>query len=283
LYISEDGQTRIPLYLGPAGSVFIVFTGQSDIHATKLKINGQTVFPLIDSDVTSGIILKSGLSSDILPVLFGTSWITPGSAVYSADLSDGNNVEITTTAPSAPVVLEGPWLVTFDEDRYAPDSAVFDSLISWPMSPDPGIQFFSGIASYHKTFKPGNSFKVNTSDPKTQQSIILDLGSVKEVAEVFINGRSAGIAWCEPYRIDISGYVKPGKNSLVIKVANVWTNRLCGDARLAPENRVTITNITRLPNAWSYPMETIPNEEYGLRESGLLGPVIIRFYNRLDL
>jgi hypothetical protein len=58
---------------------------------------------------------------------------------------------------------------------------------------------------------------------------------------------------------------------------------LCGDAKLAPDQRSTHTNITRLPNAWSYPMETIPNSEYQLRESGLLGPVKIHFFNRMTI
>ncbi len=277
LYTSPDGRTRIPLFLGPSGSVFVVFAGHSTIHATELKIDGQIVFPLINPDVTTGIKYQSGIVPDILPVLFGTSWLASGSATYSAALSDGNKIELKTTAPLEPVILKGPWLITFGDDRYAPDSAIFDKLISWSNSPVPGIQFFSGIASYY------NAFELDSSYLPEQQAIILDLGRVEEVAEVFINNRNAGIIWCEPCKADISDLVKPGKNNLIIKVANVWTNRLCGDAKLAPENRISNTNITRLPNAWSYPMETIPNEEYGLRESGLLGPVTIRFYNRLRI
>lgn len=276
LYTSADGQTRIPLYLDQAGSVFIVFARQSAIHATDLKINGQIVFPLNNHDALPEIKYQSGIIPDIFPVLFRTDWLASGSASYSARLSDGNNIEIKTIAPSGPVILEGPWMVTFGSDRYAPDSAIFDNLISWSNSSVPGIQFFSGIASYH------NSFELDSSVLKGQQAIILELGKVQEVAEVLTNGKDAGILWCSPYKTDITSYVRPGRNIMVVEVANVWTNRLCGDAKLAPENRISNTNITRLPNAWSYPMETIPNKEYGLRESGLLGPVTVRFYNRLS-
>jgi hypothetical protein len=283
LYICNDGQTRIPIYLGPSGSAFVVFTDNSGIHSTELKIDGQIVFPLTDHDVNAGIKYKPGIVPEMLPFLFGTSWLVTRAASYSAALSDGTKFEIKTTSPSKPVKPEGPWLVTFGDDKFAPDSAIFDSLISWSNSTVPGIQFFSGIASYQNTFELDDSFKLNSSDLKGQQAVILDLGRVKEVAEVFINGNNAGILWCDPYTTDITKYIRPGKNSLVIEIANVWANRLCGDAKLSPEDRITNTNITRLPNAWSYPMETIPNDEYDLRESGLLGPVTIRFYNRLSL
>jgi hypothetical protein len=186
-------------------------------------------------------------------------------------------MEIKTTAVPGSIALKGPWLVTFGEDRYAPDSAVFESLTSWSKSEDPGIRFFSGIASYH------NTVEINKSDLVEGQVVLLDLGRIQEVADVYINGENAGILWCEPFRLDITKYIKPGKNRFIIEVANVWTNRLCGDARLAPEQRISNTNITRLPNAWSYPMETIPNDEYDLRESGLLGPVSLKFYNTIYL
>jgi hypothetical protein len=276
LYACKDGQTRMPLYLEQDGSVFIVFDRKSDIHATDLKINDKIVFPQNYPDATTGIKYKTGKVPDLFPFLINSNWFANGTASYSAELSDGNKIEIKTVAPPEPVIPDGPWLVTFGDDRYATDSAIFNNLISWSNSSDPGIKFFSGIASYH------NSFELNSPALNGQQVIMLDLGKVQEVAEVFINGMDAGILWCTPYMTDITGYVKPGKNIMVIEVANVWTNRLCGDAKLAPENRISNTNITRLPNAWSYPMATIPNNEYGLRESGLLGPVKVRFYNRLS-
>jgi len=275
LYTSTAGQTRTPLHLSPSGSVFVVFMKQSAIHATELKINNLVVFPSGNPEIQEGVKYQTGTKPLPLPTLFGTIWLAPGSGTYSFVLSDGSKKEITTQNPHEPINLAGPWLVSFGKNRFAPDSARFDSLFSWSRSADPGIKFFSGIASYH------NSFEIRSLDLKRGQAVILDLGRVQEVADVYINGANAGILWCEPYRTDITKYIRPGKNKLVIEVANVWTNRLCGDARLAPEYRVSNTNITRLPNAWSYPMETIPNDAYDLRESGLLGPVAIEFYNKV--
>jgi hypothetical protein len=274
LYASDGVQTRMPLYLAHSASVFVVFARQSADHAVELKINGQVIFPLEYEEVAPELKPRPLAKYDPLPVLSGTKWLTAASAQYSFVLSSGRKTEIVTETPPPAINLDGPWLVTFGGDRFAPDSTVFDSLYSWSISPDPGIQFFSGIASYR------NSFEIDPGDIKEGQPVILDLGRVQEVAEVFINDLNAGILWCEPYRTDITKYIRPGKNSLVIEVANVWANRLCGDARLAPGDRVSNTNITRLPNAWSYPMETIPNDAYNLRESGLLGPVAVRFYNQ---
>lgn len=265
LYINTNGQTRLPLFLDPSGSVFIVFRKPSGLHATELKINDETVFPGGDR--------QSGLQSGSLPFLQEGNWIVSGQGTYKAALTNGKELQFKTSASPGSIAIEGPWLVTFGNDMYAPDTAIFNNLSSWSQSEDPGIQFFSGIASYH------NTIEISESDLLEGQVIILDLGRVQEVADVFINNENAGILWCEPFRTDITMYLRPGKNKLVIEVANVWANRLCGDARLAPEKRVSSTNITRLPNAWSYPMGTIPNNEYGLRESGLLGPVLIKKYS----
>jgi len=269
LYADTGEQIRLPLYLNPSGSVFVVFTKSAGIHATELMINDMTIFPEGN--------YQSAQQSGFLPLFDGNGWMVTGTGVYSVTLNNGKKHQFNTVVMPGSITLEGPWIVTFSDDRYAPDSAIFNSLSSWSKSNDPGIQFFSGIASYHKTFN------LSENDLMKGQAIVLELGKVQEVADVYINNKNAGILWCDPFRIEITKYIKPGQNKLVIEVANVWANRLCGDARLAPDKRVSNTNITRLPNAWSYPMETIPNNDYDLRESGLMGPVKIHFYNRVNL
>ena len=66
-----------------------------------------------------------------------------------------------------------------------------------------------------------------------------------------------------PFRVDITGAVKPGANKLEIEVVNFWPNRIIGDAGLPPEQRRTQTNIRKLTANTS------------LMESGLFGPVQI--------
>jgi hypothetical protein len=105
-------------------------------------------------------------------------------------------------------------------------------LASWTESSDPGVKFFSGTATYSKTvqapaawFRPG-------------QRIWIDLGKVRDIAEVKVNGKSAGLTWAPPYRVDVSAALKPGANRLEIEVTNQWTNRQMGDRLLPLEKRV---------------------------------------------
>ncbi|HVT36912.1 MAG TPA: glycosyl hydrolase, partial [Nevskiaceae bacterium] len=119
--------------------------------------------------------------------------------------------------------IDGAWEVSFTPDRGAPPVAHFDALASWSDNADAGVRYFSGTATYHKTMQV----------PKTWfehgRRLLLDLGAVHETAQVSINGRDAGIAWKPPYRVDVTGLLKPGANDVEIAVANLWANRFIGD------------------------------------------------------
>ena len=148
--------------------------------------------------------------------------------------------------------LPGPWTVSFDKHWGGPKSASFDKLESWTARAEPGVKYYSGTAVYRKTF---------TLPSATGQKVLLDLGQVRELAEVKVNGHSCGIVWTPPFRADITGVIKKGKNSLAIEVVNFWPNRIIGDQFLPPGERLTRTNIRKLT-------QTTP-----LMQSGLLGPV----------
>ena len=138
-------------------------------------------------------------------------------------------------------------------------SAEFSELVSWPTRPEPGIKYYSGTAAYEK------SFDLPNLNLKTQNSkLLLDLGTVHELAEVKVNGKSCGIVWAPPFRVDVTEAVKPGANQLTIEVVNFWPNRVIGDAGLPPPQRLTRTNIRKLTKTTA------------LMESGLLGPVTIQ-------
>jgi hypothetical protein len=135
-----------------------------------------------------------------------------------------------------------------------------------------GIRFFSGIATYETEFELPDHLNNRFI------SAYIDLGKLRELAEVYVNGESVGITWFAPYHLEISKKIQPGTNRLKIEVANTWANRLVGDAKIPEEERITKSNVTRLPNAWWVPLKDIPNEEVDLMESGLLGPVTITFF-----
>ena len=151
--------------------------------------------------------------------------------------------------------LSGPWQVDFQAERGAPAAAVFDELIDFRDSPDPGIRYFSGIATYKKEVQiPGNG---------AGRELWLDLGQVYNLAEVWVNGELAGTAWKPPFRVRIGDLVKEGNNQIEIKAVNLWVNRLIGDAQPGIENKITLT--TR--NFYRADSPLVP--------SGLKGPVRI--------
>ena len=152
--------------------------------------------------------------------------------------------------------ISGAWTVHFDPKWGGPESAPFDTLTSWTQRPEPGIKFYSGTAVYEKTFDLPDA-KVKTQNAK----LFLDLGRVRELAEVKVNGKSCGIVWCPPWRVDVSDAVKPGENKLQIEVVNFWPNRIIGDAALPIDQHFTLTNIRKLTAGTP------------LIESGLFGPV----------
>ena len=87
-----------------------------------------------------------------------------------------------------------------------------------------------------------NSFILDNES--LNRKIILDLGELRDVAEIFINGKSAGILWKKPYRADISQLVKAGENDLKVEIVNLWVNRMTGDMLSDPKDRYCKTNQT---------------------------------------
>ena len=108
--------------------------------------------------------------------------------------------------------------------------------------------------------------------------IYLDLGGVSEVAEVYINGKSAGIVWKPPFRTDITELIKSGENDLKVEVFNLWINRLTGDAGLPENKRFTKTNIR---SDGSTPK--VPAEPWKVKPSGLFGPVRLLFSREIKV
>ncbi len=150
--------------------------------------------------------------------------------------------------------LDGPWNVTFQPGRGAPASITLDQLSSWSDNSNTGVKYFSGTGTYTKTFQaPSEWFAKNAQ-------LWLDLGDVKNLAEVTVNGKPLGIVWHAPYRVDATSALKPGANELAIKVTNAWVNRLIGDQQPDATTKYTFTDVK--PYRANSPM--LP--------SGLLGP-----------
>ena len=151
--------------------------------------------------------------------------------------------------------LNHNWTLSFEQGKGAPETAKFDQLASWSDSSDVGIKYFSGTATY------SNNLLVPASALPSGARVWLDLGDVKDVAEVAVNGKYLGILWKAPYRVDVTDALKAGSNQFVIQVTNLWVNRLIGDQQPYALKKYTFTTFTPY------------KAESPLLPSGLLGPL----------
>ncbi len=180
--------------------------------------------------------------------------------------------------PDSVAEIGGEWRVSFDPRNGGPNEAVFSHLDDWSMRPEEGIRYYSGTATYRKNF----------SLPKdvSRSGLWLDLGTVKNLASVRLNGRELGVLWCAPWRVDISEVVRRENNRLEIRVANLWPNRLIGDEKQPPDAEYGKSGgLLRVPE-WVIKKEPRPSAgrfafstwkhftgDSPLLPSGLLGPV----------
>lgn len=134
---------------------------------------------------------------------------------------------------SAPQVqsldVTGSWKVRFPSGWGAPESVTLDRLASWSDNQDPGVKYFSGTATY------GKELIVPADFLAPGRIVELNLGEVKNIAEVVVNGQPCGTLWKPPFRADITRALKVGPNQLEIKVTNLWPNRMIGD-ELQPDD-----------------------------------------------
>jgi hypothetical protein len=134
--------------------------------------------------------------------------------------------------------------------------ATLDSLFSWTRSADRGVRYFSGSATY------ATDVALPSDALGAGQRVALDLGVVKEIAEVSVNGTPAGgILWKPPFRADVTDALKPGVNHIEVRVTNLWPNRMIGDLQPGVTTRYTFTDFRPF------------TKDSPLLESGLLGPV----------
>jgi hypothetical protein len=174
----------------------------------------------------------------------------------------GEATEPTRTAPNKQLTelaeVTGEWTITFPPNLGAPPHVTMPRLQSWTEHESPGVRYFSGTATYTTEFDADDSWF------QPGRRLLVNLGDVRDLAEVLVNGESLGTLWKPPYRVDATTALRPGTNRLEVRVTNEWTNRIVGDRAAPPEERVLTGVETRFG--------------FGPREpetSGLLGPVRI--------
>jgi hypothetical protein len=280
----RNGRTVLPLWLEPSGSVFVVFRAQEGARARASRLvavsrDGQDVLP------GEGRTLREpppvelvGRRGDAVSLLARQ----PGR--YAVTTASGKTHTAIVEALPPALELHGPWQVQFQPNRGAPDLVTFDQLISWSQHGDPGVKYFSGAATYRKTFQWAAMPAQSTS---RKRQVFLDLGRVEVIAEVRLNGTDLGILWKPPFRVEATGALKPGENSLEVKVVNLWVNRLIGDEQLPEDSDRKPDGTLKSWPSWVQEDKPSPTGRYtftswrlwkkndALLESGMLGPVTL--------
>jgi hypothetical protein len=172
--------------------------------------------------------------------------------------------------------LAGPWEVSFDVAWGGPERVTFQRLEDWSQRPEDGIRYYSGKATYRKAFDlPASGHR----------RVFLDLGEVKNVAQVRLNGKDLGVVWTAPWRVDVTAVATREGNELEIDVVNLWANRLIGDGLLPKDRRFTKTNVRTYDTphpVFRYSDTEVTRQEVefsdvtpDLLRSGLLGPITL--------
>lgn len=203
--------------------------------------------------------------------------------------SGGKNRKIKVQNVKAPVELKGAWTVSFPPGWDAPAQVTYPTLKSWTESENFGIRHFSGNVRYRKTFS------VAKGQLGRDERLYLDLGDVREMCRVWLNGKRVAEQWKPPFRMDISDHVRAGENRLEVEVTNLWVNRLIGDEQFPDDMGWNGSQLSGWPEwfvkgqprpeprrktftTWRHNFKDTP-----LMPSGLLGPVTLRWVRVLTL
>ena len=197
------GRTDLPLRLDSHESIFVVFRkpAPSD-HAVEIAAADKATFTTRLNEAGKVVVRSAATCRG--EIAFASGKRAPFAVVAAA-----------------PIPLAGPWQVGFAPGLGAPAQATFPELRSWSENAEPSIKYFSGTATYRK--------EIRFDALRPGQRYVLDLGAVHEMAAIKVNGRSLGVLWYPPFRMDVTTALKIGTNMLEIRVTNTWANRLIGD------------------------------------------------------
>ena len=272
----KDGITSVPLSLGAHQTVFVVFRKPADRsdHPVSVQVADNASPWSIGPDTDGKPSLRS---SGHLSAKF----------VYSS----GKEMQITTD-PIPSFTVAGAWDVSFKPKLGDSFNIVFPELVDFSKHADKRVNYFSGTAVYRK------SIRLDSSQLASNRRILLDLGTMNDIAKVKVNDHESRVLWYAPYIMDVTGLLHPGDNRLEIEVTNTWANALIGDEQI-PADFETPKEFDWKKNPYGYQIPKFPdwflknqprpsdrktfttwnyyNKESKLQPAGLLGPVQLRF------
>ncbi len=241
---TKDGRTEIPLTFPAKGSVFVIFERPAQRHLVEIEKDGSTVFPSIREGIG---VFSNGKRN----------WVATVPGTYRTTSSKGMKQSFTINPRELEAPIKATWTLSFPAGWGAPASVPVEHFKSWTDSANPGIRYFSGTAVYRTTLQIPPGFVT----PGRQ--LWLQLGQLREIATVTVNGCAAETLWRQPFAVRIDPLVHAGDNIVEIKVTNLWPNRLIGDLQPSAKEQLTHTNI----RAYTKDSPLLP--------SGILEPVTL--------
>jgi len=210
LWRENDGRTEVNLTLGAAKSVFVVFRAKSAKTDRLASIESAGDWKL-SSDAKGRAVISATTN-------------VSGTAVFAS----GKRVAFE-LKPTAAIPVAGAWNVDLAPAVGVKKQIQLTSLKSLSESEDAAVKYFSGTATYHTTVN------VDAVLLSAGKRVELDLGDVRDLITVRVNGKSIGVIWHPPFVRDVTDALKPGANTIELAVANTWHNRLVGDEQFPPD------------------------------------------------
>ncbi|MBU6411643.1 MAG: glycoside hydrolase, partial [Verrucomicrobia bacterium] len=220
IYAMTSHGERVPIHLAPRGSVFVVFRQAAEADPiVSVSRNNRTLInvanppattnppPAVEAPGATPVSLTRTARGSVRALVW-----QPGE--YQITTADGRTRTLDAQSVPSPLKIAGPWMVSFPPGNGIAKHVRFDRLESWTERPEPAIKYFSGTAAYRKRFEiPADRFG------KTRR-LYLDIGRVKDLVEVILNGKNLGTLWMEPFRLDVTQAARPGWNDLELRVVN---------------------------------------------------------------
>jgi hypothetical protein len=281
----------------------ILDAGEFMVGVTRLAAGDDPAYGIVKTlevDYTAGGVSHSVIAKDpdtiTFPVPEGAGAVaqarddgkggflveTEKAGEYELKTAAGRVLKAQVQALPDPRVIGGAWDVAFPPNWGAPARVTLDRLVSWSEHEEPGVRFFSGTATYAKTFR------VTAEVRGKDRRIYLDLGKVQVMARVKLNGQDLGLLWKPPYRVEVTYALREGENELEIAVTNLWINRMLGDEELPEDSDRNPGGTLKAWPRWVMEGQPSPTGRFTftswrlwkkgepLVESGLIGPVTLR-------
>ncbi|MGD0261425.1 MAG: glycosyl hydrolase [Verrucomicrobiota bacterium] len=288
VYEEAGGCVEMPVHFDASGSVFVMFRPGEAVERdriTSVKRNSELVVDVSRKELTvgePGIEMVRGKGGAIEAQVWQAG-------TYTLTSASGKSRQFEAGAIPEPVEITGPWEVRFPPKAGAPERVTLDRLISWSQHSDAGVRYFSGTATYRKTFD------VPAGLIAKGRRLYLDLGKVEVMAGVKLNGKDLGLLWKQPYCVEVTSALKPGENALEVEVVNLWINRQIGDEQLPEDSERNPNGTLKQWPQWLQEGKPSPTGRYTftswrlwqkgspLVESGLLGPVKLRVAQKVTV